>query len=261
VVNQDPRSKRIGKGQHGGRIARSRRRARPDPLAFVRENTRLLPVPSLPEIRLHTAHEATGLWRLADVDEGGDPPAPYWAFPWAGGMALARHLLDHPKTVAGLRILDLGSGSGLVAIAAMKAGARGATAVEIDPYAIAAIALNAAANDVAVTVQGDDITGGPAPAVDLVAVGDLFYERDLADRVTAFLDRCLAAGVAVLIGDPWRAYLPHGRVQLIAEYSVPDVGEVENAATKLSGVFALGPATPDQSRRESVTGNRAQLPT
>lgn len=258
-MDQDARPKRIGKAQQGGRIARSKRRARPDPYAFVRENTRLLPVPSLPEIRLHTAHEATGLWRLAEADTA-DPPAPYWAFPWAGGMALARHLLDHPETVSGKRVLDLGAGSGLVAIAAMKAGARCATAAEIDPYAIAAIAFNAAANDVAVIVQGDDITGGPAPAVDLVAVGDLFYEQNLATLVTAYLDRCLAAGIDVLIGDPWRAYLPHGRVQLIAEYSVPDVGEVENTATKLSGVFALTPATPDQSRGESVTRNRAQPP-
>jgi predicted nicotinamide N-methyase len=238
VVDQDARPKRIGKVQRGERITRSGRRARPDPVAFVRENTRLVQVPSLPEIRLYTAHEATGLWRLAGADTA-DPPAPYWAFPWAGGMALARHLLDHPGTVAGLRILDLGSGSGLVGIAAMKAGAGCATAAEIDPYAIAAIGLNAAANNVDLTVQGDDVTGGPAPAVDLVAVGDLFYESGLAERVTAYLDRCLAAGVAVLIGDPWRAYLPHGRVRLIAEYAVPDVGEVEDATTKASGVFAL----------------------
>jgi predicted nicotinamide N-methyase len=228
-----------------GRVTKggSRRRPRPDPTQFIRANTRLLPVRSLPEIRLHMAHEATGLWRLSEPNaDGAEPPPPYWAFPWAGGMALARHILDRPETVAGRRVLDLGAGSGLVAIAAAKAGARTVAAAEIDRYGIAAIALNAEANGVALTVIEDDLTASPPPPVDLVAVGDLFYERDLAERVTAFLDRCLAAGIDVLIGDPWRAYLPHGRVQLVAEYSVPDVGEVEDAAMKPSGVFALGPA-------------------
>jgi predicted nicotinamide N-methyase len=157
-------------------------------------------------------------------------------------MALARHILDRPETVVGKRVLDLGAGSGLVAIAAMKASASVAFAAEIDPYGIAAIDMNAAANDVRATIVGRDITGEPPPPVDLVAVGDLFYEQNLAIRVTAFLDACQAAGLDVLIGDPWRAYLPHGRVQLIAEYSVPDVGEVEDVDAKTSGVFALGPA-------------------
>jgi len=220
--------------------ARERIGARQDPRQFILANTRATPVRSIPEVRLYTAHEATGLWRLAELnDDGSEPPPPYWAFPWAGGMALARHILDRPETVAGRRVLDLGAGSGLVAIAAMRAGASVALAAEIDRYGVAAIELNSGANDVAVTVIGRDIIGEPPPPVDLVAVGDLFYEQDLATRVTAYLDRCLAAGIDVLIGDPWRAYLPHGRVQLIAEYSVPDVGEVEDAATKTSGVFAL----------------------
>jgi predicted nicotinamide N-methyase len=222
--------------------------ARPDPLPFIRDNTRVVPVPSIPEIRLHTAHQATGLWRLGEPnDDGSDPPPPYWAFPWAGGMALGRHFLDHPETVAGRRVLDLGAGSGLVAIAAAKAGAREVIAADIDRYAIAAIGLNAAANGVAVAIVGDDLTGAPPPAVDLVAVGDLFYERDVADRVTAFLDRCLAAGIAVLIGDPRRAYLPYARLRLIAEYPVPDVGQVEGAAANLGAVFALEPDDPPQS--------------
>ena len=223
-----------------GRAARLRRN--PEPPQFIRDNTSLTPIRSLPEIRLHTAHEATGLWRLSEPNpDGSDPPPPYWAFPWAGGMALARHILDRPETVAGRRVLDLGAGSGLVAIAAAKSGAASVTAAEIDRYGIAAIGLNAAANGVAVTVIDRDLIDGPPHPTDLVTVGDLFYERELALRVTAFLDRCLAAGIDVLIGDPWRAYLPHGRVRLIAEYSVPDVGEVEDAAMKPSGVFALGP--------------------
>jgi predicted nicotinamide N-methyase len=217
-----------------------RRRPRPDPLRFIETNTRLTPIPSLPEIRLHTAHEATGLWRLAEPnDDGSDPPPPYWAFPWAGGMALARHILDRPVTVTGRRVLDLGAGSGLVAIAAAMAGASKVIAADIDRYAIAALRLNAAANGVAVAAVGNDLTAGSPPPVDLVTVGDLFYERDLALRVTAFLDRCLAAGIEVLIGDPRRAYLPYARLRLLAEYPVPDVGEVEGAAMSPGAVFAL----------------------
>ena len=177
---------------------------------------------------------------MAERNDGrSDPPPPYWAFPWAGGMALARHILNRPETVAGRRVLDLGAGSGLVAIAAAMAGASAVVAAEIDRYATAAIGLNAAANGVEVAVVGDDLTAGPPPPVDLVAVGDLFHERALALRVTAFLDRCFAAGIDVLIGDPRRAYLPYARLHLVAEYSVPNVGDVEDAATKLSAVFAL----------------------
>ncbi|MEJ0012660.1 MAG: 50S ribosomal protein L11 methyltransferase [Bauldia sp.] len=218
--------------------ARSRKTRPPrlDPLAFIRENTRLAPVPSQPDIRIHMAHEATGLWRIA---EGSDPPPPYWAFPWAGGLALARYVADHPEIVRSRRILDLGTGSGLVAIAAMKQGAASALAGDVDPYAVAAATLNAAANDVAITVTGRDLTGGPPPAVDVVLVGDLFYEAALAARVARFLDGCLAAGIEVLVGDPHRAYLPLERLRLIAEYAVPDVGDVEGRTPRPGAVFAF----------------------
>jgi predicted nicotinamide N-methyase len=220
------------------RGAESRRRPI-DPISFIRDNTRLAPVRGVPAIALHTAHEATGLWRLAAADGTDDAPPPYWAFPWAGGMALARYLFDHPEAVAGRRVLDLGSGSGLVAIAAMKVGAAAADAADIDPFAIAAIGLNAAANSVAVRAVAGDLTESAAPVADVVTVGDLFYERALAEWVTAFLDRCRAAGATVLIGDPGRAYLPVERLTCVGEYATPDVGDVEGTAMKISRVFVL----------------------
>jgi predicted nicotinamide N-methyase len=208
-----------------------------DPRRFISENLRLLPVPSLPEIRLYTAHPGSGLGRL--VDPGGDGPPPYWAYPWAGGAALARFVLDRPDTVSGRRVLDLGSGSGLVAIAAARAGARQVLAAEIDGIGLAAIALNAAANHVAIATIGDDLTGGPPPRVDIVLAGDVFYDPDLALRMTAFLDRCLAAGIDVLVGDPRRAHLPLSRLRLLAEYPVSDFGEGKRVATGIGAVFVL----------------------
>jgi predicted nicotinamide N-methyase len=219
---------------------------------FIRANLPVVAVPAIPEIRLHKAGPASGLRRLAELDEQGFG-SPYWAYYWGGGLALARHILDRPEIVAGRRVLDLGAGSGIVGIAAAKAGASEVIAAEIDRYAVAAIDLNATANGVTIsTVPGDLTAGAPLP-VDVVTVGDLFYERDLAERVTAFLDRCLTAGIDVLIGDPWRAFLPRPRLHLIAEYPVLEFGEAENAAAKPSAVFSLrpqilGPGLPTQGR-------------
>ncbi|NGO53047.1 class I SAM-dependent methyltransferase [Allomesorhizobium camelthorni] len=207
---------------------------------FIRANLPIAPVPSVPEIRLHKAGPASGLRRLAELDEQGFG-SPYWAYYWGGGLALARHILDRPEIVAGRRVLDLGAGSGIVGIAAARAGASEVIAAETDRYAVVAIDLNAAANDVTVSTILGDLTGGPPPPVDIIAVGDLFYERDLAERVTVFLDRCLTAGIDVLIGDPWRAFLPRSRLQLIAEYPVLEFGEAGNAAAKPSAVFSLMP--------------------
>ncbi|MER8461769.1 methyltransferase [Mesorhizobium sp. M1396] len=225
----------------------------PDPAEFIRANMRIAPVPSLPEIRLYTPHPASGLRRLTDPhqssdadddtieadDDGPEPRPPYWAYAWAGGAVLARHILDHPQMVAGRRVLDLGAGSGLVGIAAAKAGAREVIAAEIDRNGVAALALNAAANGVAITVIGDDVTRGSPPMVDLVLAGDVFYGQDVADRVMPFLERCLNAGIEVLVGDPGRAYLPRSRLHLLAEYKVPDFGQTKDSALEPSGVFSF----------------------
>jgi predicted nicotinamide N-methyase len=205
-----------------------------DAEAFIRANMPLVPVPSVVGISLHTAQPSTGLWRLLESRQGG-VLSPYWAYPWAGGAALARHLLARPEIVRGRSVLDLGAGGGLVAIAAARAGAASVIAADIDPLAAVATRLNATANGVNVATVHDDLTRGPPPAVDLVAVGDLFYDRHLARRVTAFLDRCLAAGIDVLVGDPGRAFLPRGRLRLVVEYAVADFGETEKPA----GVFSF----------------------
>ncbi|HMN74136.1 MAG TPA: 50S ribosomal protein L11 methyltransferase [Rhodoblastus sp.] len=200
--------------------------------AFITANLPLRPAPGLPEIRIHTATPSSGLRRLVAGRN------PYWAWCWAGGLALARHILAHPDIVAGRRALDLGSGSGLVAIAAMRAGAAHALAVDSDAEAVAATECNAAANSVAVEALHADPLDGEPPAADVVLVGDLFYDRAVAARVTAFLDRCAAGGARVLVGDPGRAFLPLDRLSLLAEYAARDFGE-SGAGEGRAGVFAF----------------------
>ena len=210
-----------------------------DPLAFIRANTRLRPVPHAPEIVLHVADEATELWQKTEDElEAIGLPPPFWAFAWAGGQALARYVLDHPEIVAGRRVLDFASGSGLVAIAAAKAGARHVTASDLDPFAIPAIGLNAAANGVAdrITAVSRDLIGtDPGSAVVLAA--DIFYERDLAGRVIDWLSGLHAGGVTVLLGDPGRSYLPRDRLDPIASYTVPVSRALEDAEIKRSSVW------------------------
>ncbi|MFS8045590.1 class I SAM-dependent methyltransferase [Rhizobium sp. BR 314] len=203
---------------------------------FIADNLPILPVPGIPEIRLHKAAPHSGLRRLAEKDP--QFGSPYWAHYWGGGLVLARHLLDRPETVAGRDVVDLGAGSGIVGIAAAKAGAAKVDAADIDPYAIAATGLNAKLNDVAIQTVLADLTIGRPPSADVICVGDLFYDAALAKGVTEFLDRCLASGITVLVGDPWRAHLPASRLRLLAEYVVPDFG-VSTGNPKRSGVFAF----------------------
>ena len=214
-----------------------------DRKAFIRANTRLKPVPLVREISLHVADEAVPIWEKTEEELGaiGLPP-PYWAFAWAGGQALARHVLDHREIVAGRRVLDLAAGSGLVAIAAALAGAAPVVAADIDAFTDPAIALNAAANDVYIEVVTDDLLDRPAsraPRYDVILVGDLFYERDTAARALAFLDRHAATGARVLVGDPGRTYLPKDRLTWLAEYSVPVTRELEDLEIKRTTVWAL----------------------
>jgi predicted nicotinamide N-methyase len=234
----------------------------PSALEIIRSSTELRPVPLVPEIRLYQASEPIEMWQRTEQAAGRtglDPP--FWAFAWAGGRGLARYLLDHPEAVKGRRAVDIASGSGLVAIAAVKAGAADVTAYDIDPLAVAAIAINAEANGVTVpAVCADllktdgtpapgaalagqtgvlDISGQPPPAPDLVLVADAFYEKDLAGQVLRFAERSRARGAAVLAGDLGRTYLPRARLAPLASYDVPGLLAMEGCDIKRTTVWTL----------------------
>ena len=207
---------------------------------FIIGNTRLMPVPLVPEISLHIAHEAVPLWQKTEAELGeiGLPP-PFWAFAWAGGQALARYVLDNPETVNGRTVLDLASGSGLVGIAARRAGAAHVVAADIDDFALAAVRINAGVNKVDVTACGDDLLDSSPPDVEVVLVGDLFYEKPVADRLMAWLEKAGEQGADVLIGDPGRSYLPRDRLVSCASYQVPVTRDLEDAEIKNSQVWRL----------------------
>ena len=200
------------------------------PRAVVLRHTRLRPVPDLEAIRLHLADEILPLWHAQQLETGDpDTPLPYWAFAWGGGLALARYVHEHPETVAGRRVVDFGSGSGLVAIAAMRAGAATTTAVDIDPFAIAAIERNARANGVRVTTLRGDLLDDPEPPdVDVVLAADCWYDQGLADRMLPWLRRAETAGLDVLIGDPGRRFLPREELTEVAAYDARTTTELED---------------------------------
>ena len=218
----------------------------PERAAFILAQTRLRPVPHAPEIVLHVADEATALWSRTEEELGaiGLPP-PFWAFAWAGGQALARYVLDHPGTVAGRRVLDFAAGSGLVAIAAAKAGAARIEACDVDPFAIEAIALNAARNGVAVEPHLADLVGADA-GWDVVLAGDICYQQDLAERVTAWLFALHRRGATVLVGDPGRSYLPADRLEALAAYAVPVTRALEDAEIKRTSVWRFRNGSPQE---------------
>ena len=208
-----------------------------DPLAFILANTALMAPPHVPEIRLHLASEVHDLWLKteADLDALGLPP-PFWAFAWAGGQGLARYLLDHPETVAGKSVLDFASGSGLVGIAAKRAGAERVLAADTDPWAQAAVRLNAAENGVGIGFNKDDLIGSIADA-DIVLAGDVFYDRDFAARLVVWFGQLVAAGKQVLVGDPGRSYCPRERLTALATYEVPVTRVLEDSEVKKTTVW------------------------
>ncbi len=205
---------------------------------FVEANTALGAPPLVPEIRLHLADDAIALWEKTEAATGrtGLPP-PFWAFAWAGGQALARYLLDHPETVRGQKVLDFGAGSGLVAIAAAKAGAAEATAADIDPFAAAAIGLNAAANGVRVTAVDEDVIG--RSGWQTILAGDMCYEKPLAERLLAWIGRQAKSGTAVYLGDPGRNYFPHSGLRKCAAFRVPTSLALEDREFRETGVFRV----------------------
>jgi len=213
------------------------------PRGFVLRHTRLRPVPGLEEVRLHLADEVVPLWHAVQV-ETDDPEAalPYWAFAWAGGLAIGRYLREHPETVAGRRVFDLASGSGLCALAAARAGASAVSGADVDPFAGAAIALNARANGHRVAIVRRDVLDDEAPDVDVILAGDCWYEARLAERVLPWLLRARAHGIEVLVGDPGRRYLPIDELVELASYEVRTTTELEDLERKHGQVYALRPA-------------------
>ncbi len=202
---------------------------------FVRTSTALMSPPLVPEIRLHLAGEVVPLWRKTEVElEREGVPPPYWAFAWAGGLALARYILDRPMRLGS--VLDFGSGSGLVAIAAAKAGASKVLAADIDRFAAAAIALNAEANGVEVEITTDDLIGRDG-GWDTILVGDMCYERPLAERLVAWLEVRARAGAAIYLGDPGRSYFPQSGIEKLATYSVPTSRELEDREIRETSVY------------------------
>ena len=213
----------------------------PDAQRFIAENTRLLTPPLVPEIKLHLAEESIPIWKKTEEELGEmNVPPPFWAFAWAGGQALARYLLDHRDLTAGKRVLDLGCGSGLTAIAAAKGGAREVLAADIDAFSLAATHINATTNGVSVATTDRDMLDDAACAFDVILVGDLFYERQLADRVLGYIERAKAGGAISLIGDPQRSYFPRGRFTQLDSYEVPVTRELEDAEIKKTAVWRLG---------------------
>lgn len=205
--------------------------------SFILANTALMQPPHVPEIALRLADDAHDLWHRTEEELAGiGLPPPFWAFAWAGGQGLARFVLDYPENVRGKRVLDFASGSGLVAIAAMQAGARAVVGADIDPFCEAAIRLNAEANEVVVNFTGADLVGHDG-GWDVVLAGDVFYEKPFADRLVPWFSALRQRGAEILVGDPGRAYLPKDRLEKLATYEVPVTRALEDAEVKRTTVW------------------------
>lgn len=211
-----------------------------DPAAFIRANTMLHEPPLVPEVKLHLASEIVPIWQMTEeeLEKSGLPP-PFWAFAWAGGQALARYILDHPETVAGKRILDFGAGSGMIGIAAMKANAASVLSADIDPFAAASIRLNAEVNGVSLNVTTDDIVGSANGGWDVILIGDMCYERPLAERIETWVHSLVDGGATAYIGDPGRTYLPKSGLEKIVSYAVKTTRELEDTDVRNTSVWRV----------------------
>lgn len=210
-----------------------------EPRLFIRGNTELLSPPHVGEIQLHLASEAHDLW-LKTEDElqqiGLQPP--FWAFAWAGGQGLARYILDHPEVVAGKRVVDFASGSGIVGISAAKAGALSVLAVDIDPWAKVAIEMNAAANAVQLDITDANLIGSDLEA-DVLLAGDVFYDKGFAELLLPWFEAQQRSGLRILVGDPGRAYLPKRNLEAKDTYQVPVSRALEDSEVKKTTVWEL----------------------
>jgi predicted nicotinamide N-methyase len=212
-----------------------------DLVAFVRARTVPAAAPLVPEIVLHQATALTPLWHATAAELAGWDDSPFWAFPWAGGQALARHLLDHPELVRGRRAFDFATGSGLVAIAALRAGARDVVAADVDPFCEAAVRVNAELNGVSIPFRAGDPIGDPLDGVDVVLAGDVFYERNLAERGVAWFRALAARGARVLAGDAGRLYAPADGFDVVAVADVPTTEEIEDGPSRRARVLSFRP--------------------
>jgi len=225
------------------KLTSKRRLETDDPAAFIRENTVVEAPPLVPEIELHLVHEITPVWEATEKEMNEvDLAPPYWAFAWAGGQALARYVLDNPETVAGKRILDFGAGGGIAGIAAHLAGAKRIEAADIDPFAAAAVALNAEINGASIEITTRDLIDAD-PAWDVILAGDICYEGPVAARMETWFRRLVSAGVRVYIGDPGRTYLPKEGLEKITAYAVRTTREIEDTDLRNACVWQVLPQT------------------